>query len=99
MQDQVKFYLTYGLIDLVVLLVIFGTAIYLLRSKVVRESLRWICVVLGLYFISFLCEIILCCLAIFQLRGDVFGMGGYIGQGLIVLLGGSTNNIGFVIFS
>lgn len=99
MKDQVKFYLTFGLIEFATLLVIIGTAIYLLRSKVVRENLRWIFVVLGLMFTSFLSEIIVSGLAIIQLRGDVFGIAGYIGQGLIVLLGGVTNNISFVIFS
>ena len=98
MQDQVKFYLTFGLIEFVTLLVITGTAIYLLRSKVVRENLNWIVVVLGLMFTSFFSEIIVATLAIIQLRGDVFGIAGYIGQAFIVFLGGTTNNISFVIF-
>ena len=98
MQDQVKFYLTFGLIEFVTLLVITGTAIHLLRSKIVRENLSWIFVVLGLMFTGFFFEIIAATLAIIQLRGDEFGIVGYIGQGLVVFLGGSTNNISFLIF-
>ena len=64
-----------------------------------RENLGWVFFVLGLLIISFLCETIVAGLAILQLRGDVFGISGYVGQGLIVLIGGSTNNISFVVFS
>ena len=99
MQDQVKFYFTFGLIEFATLLVITGTSIYLMRSKVVRENLGWIFVVLCLMFTSFLSEMIVAFLAIIQLRGDVFGVAGYVGQAFIVLVGGSTNNISFVIFS